>query len=82
MVVGKVVDCGNMFMGEHEASIEDADGEVCRVGGTWIVEYPHREAGLYLRKEAIHYRVHITATLPSSGICSKLQIIGVALINL
>ena len=25
-----------MFGGEHRASIECADEEVCRVGGTWI----------------------------------------------
>ena len=33
VVVGEVVECGNMFRGEHGASIE----EVCRVAGTWIV---------------------------------------------
>ena len=32
----KVVECGNMFGGEHRASIEVEDEEVCRVGGTWI----------------------------------------------
>ena len=26
----------DMFRGEHEASVEGADEEVCRVGGTWI----------------------------------------------
>ena len=36
VVVGKVVECGNMFGGEHSASIEGADEDVCRVGGTWI----------------------------------------------
>ena len=36
VVIGKVVECGNMFGGEHRASIEGADEEVCRVGGTWI----------------------------------------------
>ena len=36
MVVGKVVEWGNMFGGEHRVSIEGADEEVCRVGGTWI----------------------------------------------
>ena len=36
MVVGKVVECGNMFEGEYRASIEGADEEVCRVSGTWI----------------------------------------------
>ena len=36
VVVGDVVECGNMFMGDHGASVEDADEEVCRVGGTWI----------------------------------------------
>ena len=36
MVVGKVVECGNMFGVEHRASIEGADEKVCRVGGTWI----------------------------------------------
>ena len=25
-----------MFRGEHGASVEDVDEEVCRVGGTWI----------------------------------------------
>ena len=36
VVVGQVVECGNMFRGEHGASVEGADDEVCRVGGTWI----------------------------------------------
>ena len=36
MVVGKGVECDNMFRGEHGASIDGADEEVCRVGGTWI----------------------------------------------
>ena len=36
MVVGTVVECGNMFGGEHRASIEGADEEVCRVNETWI----------------------------------------------
>ena len=36
VVVGQVVECGNMFGGEHGASVEGADEEVCRVGGTWI----------------------------------------------
>ena len=39
MVVGKFVECGNVFRGEHGASIEEfegADEEVCRVGGTRI----------------------------------------------
>ena len=44
MVVGEVVACGNMFRGEHGASVEDADEEVCRVGGTWIGLDSHREA--------------------------------------
>ena len=34
-VVGEVVECGNMFSGEHGAGIEGAD-EVYGVGGTWI----------------------------------------------
>ena len=34
VVVGQVVECDNMFRGEHEASVEGADEEVCRVGGT------------------------------------------------
>ena len=36
MVVGQVVECGNMYRGEHRASVEGTDEEVCRVGGTWI----------------------------------------------
>ena len=36
VVVSQVVECGNMFRGEHGASVEGADEEVCRVGGTWI----------------------------------------------
>ena len=36
VVVGQVVECGNMFRGEHGASVENADEEVCRVSGTWI----------------------------------------------
>ena len=36
MVVDEVVECGNMFKGEHGVSIEGADEEVCRVCGTWI----------------------------------------------
>ena len=36
VVVGKVVECGSMFRGENEASVEGADEKVCRVGGTWI----------------------------------------------
>ena len=35
VVVSDVVECGNMFRGEHRADIEGAD-EVCRVDGTWI----------------------------------------------
>ena len=39
--VGQVVECGNMFRSEHEASIEGADDEVCRVGETWIgLDFP------------------------------------------
>ena len=33
MVVGQVVERGNMFRGEHGASVEGADE---KVGGTWI----------------------------------------------
>ena len=36
MVVGQVLKCGNMFRGEHGASVEGADEEVCRVSGPWI----------------------------------------------
>ena len=36
VVVSQVVECCNMFRGEHGASVEGADEEVCRVGGTWI----------------------------------------------
>ena len=36
MVVSQVVECGNMLRSEHGASVEGADEEVCRVGGTWI----------------------------------------------
>ena len=35
VVVGEVVECGNMFRGEHEAGIEGAD-EVCGVDCTWV----------------------------------------------
>ena len=36
VVVGQVVECGNVFRGEHGTSIEGADEKVCRVGRTWI----------------------------------------------
>ena len=36
MIVGQVVECGNMFRGEHGASVEGADEDVYRVDGTWI----------------------------------------------
>ena len=36
VIVGQVIECGNMFRDEHGASVEGADEEVCRVGGTWI----------------------------------------------
>ena len=39
VVVDKVVECGNMFRGEHRADIEGADEEVCRWVGPglgWI----------------------------------------------
>ena len=36
MIVGQVVESGNMFSGEHEANVEGADEEICMVGGTWI----------------------------------------------
>ena len=36
VVVGHVVECGDMFRDEYEASVEGADEEVCRVGGTWV----------------------------------------------
>ena len=36
MVVGEVVECGNMFRDEHGASIESADEEVYRVGEIWL----------------------------------------------
>ena len=36
MVVSEVVECGNMLRGEHGASIEGADEEVCRMSGTLI----------------------------------------------
>ena len=36
--------CGNMFRGEYVASVEGADEEVCRVGGTWIgLDVPKRK---------------------------------------
>ena len=45
MVVGEVVECGNVFRAEHETSIEGAD-EVCRVGGTWIgLDIPTEKQG-------------------------------------
>ena len=46
MVVGQVVECGNVIRGEHETSIEGADEEVCRVGGTWIgLDIPTEKQG-------------------------------------
>ena len=36
MIVGQVVECGDVFRDEHGTSIEGADEEDCRVGGTWI----------------------------------------------
>ena len=36
VVVGKVVECDNMFRGDHRVGIEGADEDVCGVGGTWI----------------------------------------------
>ena len=36
MVVGEVVECGNMFRGEHRAGTEGADEEVFGVGVTWV----------------------------------------------
>ena len=46
MVVGQVVECGNVFRGEHGTSIEDADEEVCSVGGTGIgLDIPTEKQG-------------------------------------
>ena len=46
VVVGQVVECGNVFRDEHGASIECADEEVCRVGGTWIgLDIPTEKQG-------------------------------------
>ena len=36
MFVGEVVECGNMFGGEHGAGSEGVDEEVCGVGGTCV----------------------------------------------
>ena len=36
MVVGQVVESGNMLRGEHGANVEGADEEVCRVSESWI----------------------------------------------
>ena len=36
VIVGEVVECGNIFRDEHGACIEGADEDVCGVGGTWI----------------------------------------------
>ena len=36
VVVGQIVECGNVLRSKHETSIEGADEEACRVGGTWI----------------------------------------------
>ena len=45
MVVDQVVECGNMFRGEHGASVEGADEEICRVGGTGIgLDIPQRSS--------------------------------------
>ena len=46
MIIGEVIECGNMFRGEHGAGIEGADEEVCGVGGPglgWIS--PQRSSG-------------------------------------
>ena len=46
VVVGEVVECGNMFRGEHGAGIEGADEEVCGVSGTWIgLDIPTEQCG-------------------------------------
>ena len=46
MVVVQVVECGNMFRGEQEASVEGVDEEVCRVGETWIgLDIPTEKQG-------------------------------------
>ena len=46
VVVGQIVECGNVFRGEHGTSIEGADEEVCRVGGTWIgLDIPKQGGG-------------------------------------
>ena len=36
VVVGQVIECDNMFRGEHGASVKGADEKVCRMGGPWI----------------------------------------------
>ena len=36
VVLGEIVESGNMFGGEHGAGNEGADKEVYGVGGTWI----------------------------------------------
>ena len=46
MVVGQVVECGIVLRSEHGTSIEGADKEVCRVGGTWIgLDIPTEKQG-------------------------------------
>ena len=46
VVVSQVVQCGNVFTGKHETSIEGADEDVCRVGGTWIgLDIPTEKQG-------------------------------------
>ena len=46
MIVGQVVESGNMFRDEHGTSTEGADEEVCRVGGTWIgLDIPTEKQG-------------------------------------
>ena len=45
MVVGQVVECGNMFRGEHEASVKGTDEEVAGWVGPglgWI--FPQRSS--------------------------------------
>ena len=43
MVVGQVVECGNMFRGENGAGIEYLVEEVCGMGGTWVGLDVHTE---------------------------------------
>ena len=51
MVVGEVVECGNIFRGEHGVGIEGADEEVCGVGETWVGWMSPQRSSVAMSKE-------------------------------